>query len=338
MLTNTARKPMLTPQGEVTLFDRNGTGGRQAPSGLPSSDGTQSDAQARAATTEPTHTPRARFFESPTVWGTVGIVGVAVISGLTAQGVALPIAGAVAAVAVYWLVMERLAHREAPEIGRARAGRLAVLGGAIGFGFITVSMLAVVTEFTFTASPGNAAGIIAGIVAVSIGAAVTEELIFRGLALQALEQLCGSWAALGITALLFGGLHLANPGATVWSSFAIAIEAGVLLGAAFLWKRSIWLVVGLHFAWNTTIGLIGVPVSGHPSSGLLTATPTGPDLLTGGEFGLEASIVPVVVSLLLAVPMLIAAHRRGNLVSARRNRRRPGGHGNDRSVDAGRGC
>ncbi len=147
------------------------------------------------------------------MWGSIGIVGVAGVSALTAQGVALPIVGAAAAVAVYWLVMRFVAHRDAPEIRRAHAGRLALLGGAIGFGFIAVSMLAVITEFTFTGSSGNVFRIIAGIVAVSIGAAVTEELIFRGLALQALERLCGSWAALAITALLFGGLHLANPGA-----------------------------------------------------------------------------------------------------------------------------
>jgi membrane protease YdiL (CAAX protease family) len=251
----------------------------------------------------------------------VGIVGVAAVAGLTAQGVALPIVGAVAAVAVYWLVMRFVAHREVPEIRRAHAVRLALLGGAIGFGFIAVSMLAVVTEFTITGGSGNAFDIVVGIVAVAIGAAVTEELIFRGFALQVLERLCGSWLALAITALLFGGLHLANPGATLWSSFAIAVEAGVLLGAAFLWKRSIWLVVGLHFTWNATVGLLGIPVSGHPSSGLLTTTPTGPTLLTGGDFGLEASIVPVVVSLLLAIPMLVAAHRRGNIVPFRRSQR-----------------
>ncbi|MDT0615784.1 hypothetical protein [Streptomyces lancefieldiae] len=77
-------------------------------------------------------------------------------------------------------------------------------------------------------------------------------------------------------------------------------------------------LVGLHFAWNTSVGLIGIPVSDHASEGLMTTTPTGPDLVTGGEFGLEASIVPVIISVLLAVPMLIAAHRRGNLVPMRR--------------------
>lgn len=52
----------------------------------------------------------------------------------------------------------------------------------------------------------------------------------------------------------------------------------------------------------------------------MTTTPTGPDLLTGGEYGLEASIVPV-ISLLIAIPMLVRAHRRGSMVPMRRGRR-----------------
>jgi membrane protease YdiL (CAAX protease family) len=183
--------------------------------------------------------------------------------------------------------------------------------------FIAVSVLVLVTEFSFSSSTGNPLSIVASMAAVSLGAAVTEELLFRGLVLQALEKLCGSWVALAVTAVLFGVMHLANPGATVWSSFAIAVEAGLLLGAAFLWRRNMWLAIGLHFAWNTSEGLLGIPVSGHPAAGLLAARPTGPDLLTGGGFGIEASIVSVVVSLLLAVPMLIAARRRGNLVPMR---------------------
>ncbi|MEU4596833.1 CPBP family intramembrane glutamic endopeptidase [Nocardia sp. NPDC023988] len=176
----------------------------------------------------------------------------------------------------------------------------------------------VITEFSFTRVSGSAVATVVSIVAVQLGAAVTEELLFRGLLLQGLERLCGSWAALAITAALFGAIHMANPGATLWTGFAIAVEAGVLLGAAFLWLRSIWVAVGLHFAWNTTVGLLGIPVSGHASPGLLIAEPTGPELLTGGQFGIEGSIVPVVVSLLLAVPMLIAAHKRGNLVRLQR--------------------
>jgi membrane protease YdiL (CAAX protease family) len=241
------------------------------------------------------------------------------VSALTASGPpVLAAVGALAAVAVYWLVMRHVARRAAPEIAPARAWSHAAIGIVLGVVFIGVSVLMVISEFSFTPSTGNPVPIVASMAAISLGAAVTEELIFRGLLLQALEKLCGSWGALAITAVLFGALHLANPGATVWSSFAIAVEAGVLLGAAFLWRRNLWLVVGLHFAWNTTVGLLGIPVSGHTSTGLLVAQPTGPDLLTGGGFGIEASIVPVIVSLLLAAPMLVGARRRDTLVAMRR--------------------
>lgn len=273
------------------------------------------------ASPQPTRRVGGRFFQSPLVWMLTGIVGVGLASGLASAGGVVAVVGAAVAVVIYWAVMRHVARRDMPEIAKSGAVTQTLFGFAIGFGFITVSMLMLLTEFSFGERPGNGLSIVASMAAMSLGAAVTEELIFRGLALQALEKLCGSWAALTITAVLFGGLHLANPDATPWSSTAIAIEAGVLLGAAFLWKRNIWFVVGLHFAWNTTLGLIGIPVSGHASEGLMTTNPTGPDLLTGGEFGLEASIVPVIVSLLIAIPMLIATHRRGNLVPMRRGHR-----------------
>lgn len=267
------------------------------------------------------HQP-GRILRSPIVWMLAGIVGVAGVSALSSSGPpVLAVVGAVAAVAVYWAVMHYVARRSTPEIARARAGTHALLGIGLGVVFIGASMLMVISEFSFTSASGGAMATVAGIAAVQLGAAVTEELLFRGLLLQGLERLCGSGVALAITALLFGVMHLANPGATLWTAFAIAVEAGVLLGAAFLWLRSIWMVVGLHFAWNTTVGLLGVPVSGHTSAGLLVAEPTGPDLLTGGQFGIEGSIIPVLVSLLLAVPMLVAARRRGNLVPLRRARR-----------------
>jgi membrane protease YdiL (CAAX protease family) len=125
------------------------------------------------------------------------------------------------------------------------------------------------------------------------------------------------------TSITDGAAHLANPGATLWSGLAIAIEAGVMLGAAFLWRRSIWLVVGVHFAWNTAEQLLGIPVSGHaPDARLWNVRASGSQLLAGGSFGLEASVVPVVIGLLLAVSMFAAARRRGNVVLARRASRR----------------
>jgi membrane protease YdiL (CAAX protease family) len=262
-----------------------------------------------------------RIVRTPLGWMLAGMVGVGLVSGLTATGPGpVPVLGAVAAVAVYCCVMRRVARRSAPEIARSGAGREVLLGGGIGLGFVLVSAL-VVTAFggySFSWAGDGFVSVVWSAAAVQIGAAVTEELMFRGLALQALEKLWGSGAAIVITSLFFGVAHLGAPGANAWSGVAIALEAGVLLGAAFLWRRNIWFVVGLHFAWNTTQELLGIPVSGHTPEGLFTVDVHGSALLHGGDFGLETSIVPVLIGVALAVSMLVLAHRNGGIKTRRR--------------------
>ncbi|MFJ8043275.1 lysostaphin resistance A-like protein [Kitasatospora sp. NPDC096147] len=245
-----------------------------------------------------------------------GLVGVSAVAALTATGPGpVPVLGAVAAVAVYAAVMRRLARRATPEIARDGAVREALLGGGIGLAFILVT-LALITLFggyTYSWAGHGFLPVLWSAVAMQLNASVTEELMFRGLALQALEQRWGSTAAIAVTALFFGAAHLGGPGATLWGALALAVQAGVLLGAAFLWRRSLWFVIALHFTWNTVQHLAGVPLSGHTPDGLFTVTTHGSTLLTGGAFGLEASVVPVVLSALLSVPMLVLARRRGGL-------------------------
>ena len=181
-------------------------------------------------------------------------------------------------------------------------------------------LITAVGGYSFSWAGNGFVSVVWSAVMVQIGTAVTEELLFRGLALQALEQLWGSRAAIAITGLFFGVAHLGAPGASGWSAVAIALEAGVMLGAAFLWRRGIWFVAGLHFAWNTAEQLLGIPVSGHTPEGLYTVDVHGSALLTGGGFGLETSIVPVVIGVLITVPMAVLAHRGGGLLPRRRAR------------------
>lgn len=269
--------------------------------------------------------PLARFLRHPLTWMMIGLVGVAVVAGLTAQSepiTVVPVLGAALAVVVYWAVMRFVARRRTPEISGRRAVLEALFGIAIGVGFVaaSASVIAALGGYSFTWADADVLAVAAPVLAVACGAAVTEELMFRGFAVQALERLLGSWIALPITALFFGLTHMLNPGATLWSGLAIAIQAGVLLGAAFLWRRNLWFAIGLHFAWNSTLGLIGIKVSGHAAPGLLVAEVSGPALLTGGAFGIEGSVVTVLISLLIAVPMLVLAGRRGTLVPVRRPR------------------
>ena len=97
-----------------------------------------------------------------------------------------------------------------------------------------------------------------------------------------------------------------NPGATIRSSVAIALEAGVLLGAAYAATQRLWLPIGLHAGWNFTEGsLFGMTLSGNTMGvGLLRGSLSGPQILTGGAFGPEASIVAVMVCLVAAMYFL----------------------------------
>lgn len=146
-------------------------------------------------------------------------------------------------------------------------------------------------------------------------AGVVEEILFRGVLFRIVEESLGTWLALLLSALLFGLLHLGNPNATLWAAIAIAIEAGILLAAAFVVTRRLWLAIGIHFAWNLTQGgIFGVAVSGNQANGLLQATLTGPELLSGGVFGAEASILAVVVCLAAGIYLIWKALKNGKFV------------------------
>ena len=142
--------------------------------------------------------------------------------------------------------------------------------------------------------------------------AVTEEVACRGVLFRLIDQRWGTIAALVVSALIFGFGHLPNDNATWWSSLAIAIEAGLLLGAAYKWSGNLWLPIGIHWAWNYTQGnIFGLEVSGVAmGEHVISTTVNGPDIITGGAFGPEASIVCVFFGLLLTIFFLTNCYRR----------------------------
>ncbi|RUL75942.1 CPBP family intramembrane glutamic endopeptidase [Dyella choica] len=151
---------------------------------------------------------------------------------------------------------------------------------------------------------------------VGLGAGIGEEILFRGALFRIVEEGLGSWAALLVSAAFFGLAHHGNPGATLWSSAAIAIEAGFLFGLLYMVTRSLPICMGLHLAWNFCQGTVyGIPVSGTAADGWLVSTRTGPDWLTGASFGAEASVVALTTCTLLSLVLLIIALKRGCIVS-----------------------
>lgn len=132
--------------------------------------------------------------------------------------------------------------------------------------------------------------------------AVGEEVIFRGIIFRMIDERFGLWWALAVSALIFGFIHIICPNASIWSSIAIAIEAGVLIGAAFKCSGSLWLPIGIHWAWNFMQGnVFGFSVSGHDKEESIFNTElSGSDLITGGDFGPEASVIALIMGAIIS--------------------------------------
>ena len=206
----------------------------------------------------------------------------------------MAIAGAPLALLGYWLLVHVVGGRPVIELcGRWAALRELAVGLAIGALLMSavIAVLALLGSYHM-ADVGWSTGILAGLGA-GVFAGFTEEIFFRGILLRLIEGWVGTWWALAITAVFFGAAHLGNPQATVFGAVAIALEAGILLGACYLLTRRLWLAIGVHIAWNFVQGgIFGSDISGMGTGrGLIEARFTGPDLLTGGSMGIEASVV-----------------------------------------------
>jgi hypothetical protein len=214
---------------------------------------------------------------------------------------------------LFYGALVRVFERRSPSELALRPGAgLAFAGAAGGFLLFALVLAALFALGLARWSGGGDAAQVAAMAVAAAFAAVGEELAIRGGVFRVLEEGLGSLAALVLSASLFGLLHAGNEGATPVSTAAIAIEAGLLLGAAYMATRNLWLPIGLHFGWNFTEGgVFGAAVSGGRSHGVWPVSIRGPELLSGGGFGPEASIVAVAISLLATLSLIVVAVGRG---------------------------
>lgn len=133
--------------------------------------------------------------------------------------------------------------------------------------------------------------------------AFTEETVFRGYFLQRLLLSLDEKYAILLSSVTFSILHFFNPNVN-FLGFLVISTMGVLLGLCYLKTRSLYLPIGLHFAWNYFEGFVyGFPVSGREIEGLLLTKVKGPAWLTGGAFGPEGSFIGLIIALLVSLTM-----------------------------------
>jgi membrane protease YdiL (CAAX protease family) len=179
----------------------------------------------------------------------------------------------------------------------------------IPFGFVSLSallgLIAALHGFSLAGLEVRGAeavkyGVLFGVGFILVG--IFEEFLFRGYMQATLGSGIGFWPAAILLAILFGGLHLGNPGEANTGAF-MAGCSGLL--AAFSLRRTgnLWFPIGLHAAWDWgETYFYGVPDSGQLAKGrLLNSSFHGPDWLTGGTVGPEGSLFVFAVLVLTGV-------------------------------------
>lgn len=131
-----------------------------------------------------------------------------------------------------------------------------------------------------------------------VAIALTEELLVRGYILNNLMLSMPRMVALLISAVIFSLMHIFNADFT-WISFWDILLGGMLLGLSYIYTKSLWFPIALHFSWNFFQGTIfGFNVSGHVTYSLFAQSRTADSYWNGGKFGFEGSVLSIIFQLI----------------------------------------
>jgi membrane protease YdiL (CAAX protease family) len=207
-------------------------------------------------------------------------------------------------------LMARLEERTVDDYGLPRRqafGKIFWVGAGWGLAAITVLMIALRGVHAFYFGHVVLHGVRAlkfalfwGIYFVLVG--LFEEFLLRGYTLHTLAHSIGFWPAAVLMSCAFGAIHLRNQGES-WAGLLGAAVIGIFFCLTLRRTGNLWFAVGFHAFWDWgQTYLFSVPDSGTVEPGhLMRPSFNGPDWLTGGSVGPEASVLCFLVILGLCV-------------------------------------
>lgn len=201
-------------------------------------------------------------------------------------------------VSTYYYFFRYFEGREVAELKRQYFLRETVTGLFVGIGLVGLIVLILYIFGFYAVKSMGEFSVLPLLFLFFVTAAALEEVIFRGIIYRIIEDTWGTKSALIVSALLFGSAHLFNDGVDIFSVISVA-SGGLFLGLLYSLKGRLWLPIAFHAGWNWTLGSLGTVVSGNEDlPTFLEVTLTGPEFMTGGAFGLENSIITIVLILL----------------------------------------
>ncbi len=196
-----------------------------------------------------------------------------------------------------WLFMRFIDKQPLIEIGFQTKGRLREFNFGLIMGLVIMAFayvfLSLIGEIVFENYTFDLQKIFLSII-LFIGVSVFEEVIFRGYMLKNLLESFNPYVALFISSIFFSLIHGSNPNVTTLGLCNIFL-AGFFLGASYIFTKNLWFPIALHFSWNFFQSMFGFKVSGMDSYSIIEFTIPENNMLNGGEFGFESSLLSIII-------------------------------------------
>jgi membrane protease YdiL (CAAX protease family) len=206
----------------------------------------------------------------------------------------------------YIYFYKKIEKRQIREFSSKGLLKITILGVLIGTTLQGLTILVIYFWGNFRILSVNPLSSIITPLAVAFSVAIFEETLLRGIIFRIVEEKLGSYISLIISALIFGAVHILNPNSSAISSICIGI-VGFMFGASYIYSRSIWLPIAIHFSWNfIQSGIFGAITSGNEMTSSLFGTQiSGAELITGGAFGPEGTIQAILFWLLVSILFMV---------------------------------
>jgi len=226
-----------------------------------------------------------------------------------------------ALLAAYYFLFKRYERRAITELSKTSLLKESLLGFSAGvFSISLVIFTLYILGYYQILSVNHVTDLLLSLF-LFVSLASLEEVIFRGIIYRIVEESLGTKLALILSALLFGLAHASNEHATAISVVSAA-SGGILAGLMFSLTKRLWLPIAFHMGWNWAQTSFGVVVSGiEEIPTFLNIRLNGPDLLTGGAFGVENSIITIGLVLIMSGVAYYLTWKKGNVVKAPRRLR-----------------
>lgn len=218
--------------------------------------------------------------------------------------------------AYYWL-FTFYEKRKVTELAKQYFVKETLFGIALGSLSISTVMLVLYLAgyYQVVSINSNVLFLLFPLIALTLTATL-EELIFRGVLYRIVESKLGTNLALIISGSIFGFMHLSNEHATMVSVLGAGI-GGVIAGMMFNVTKRLWLPISFHALWNFMQVFYGASMSGMdefvPYS-LLKGRLQGPDIMTGGLFGPENSVITILLTFILFIVFYYVTWKKGRLI------------------------